>query len=65
LDSVPVLLESSSGYKWYNELKTALENAQEEVALYKLGKYTKVEKEEPEQTPQIDFDNEEGKEDKE
>lgn len=60
LDSVPVLLESSSGYKWYNELKDALTKAQEEVAAYKMGKYTKADKDLPEEeTPELVFESNE------
>lgn len=40
-------LDTMSSYKWYNELKAAAEKAREEVALYKEGKYTPVEVEEP------------------
>ncbi len=42
LTTPEVALDSLSGYKWYNELKAAADQAREEVALYKEGKYTPV-----------------------
>lgn len=46
LKSPEITLDNLSSYRWYNELKDAANNAREEVALYKEGKYTAVEKEE-------------------
>lgn len=34
-----IALDSLSSYVWYNELKAAADNARQEVALYKNGKY--------------------------
>lgn len=39
-------LDGLSSYRWWNELKTASDNARKEVELYKLGKCTPPEKEE-------------------
>lgn len=41
-----ITLDNLSSYKWWNELKTAVDNAREEVSLYKEGNYTPVEVEE-------------------
>lgn len=38
LESPKITLDNLSSYKWYNELKAAVDTAQEEVALYKEGK---------------------------
>ena len=38
-----VTMDNLSGYVWYQELKEAADNAREEVALYREGKYTPVE----------------------
>jgi len=48
IKSPEITLDSLSSYKWWNELKTATDNAREEVSLYKEGNYTPVEKEEEE-----------------
>ena len=39
-------MDSLSSYKWYNELKAAVDKVREEVRLYKEGKYEAVEEEE-------------------
>jgi hypothetical protein len=58
IESPKISLDSGSGYKFYNELKEAADNAKEEVALYALGKCTQPEVEEAiEDLPKIDFDN--------
>lgn len=44
-------LDKNSVYTWYNELNTAAATARNEVALYKEGKYTAVEKEEDTNDP--------------
>lgn len=41
-----VALDGLSAYRWWNELKTASDNARKEVELYKAGKYTPVEEKE-------------------
>lgn len=41
-----ITLDNLSSYKWWNELKEAVDNAREEVSLYKEGNYTPVEVEE-------------------
>lgn len=41
-------LDNLSSYKWYNELKTAVDEIRNEVAQYKEGKYIAVEEEEDE-----------------
>ncbi len=46
VESTKVLLDNFSGYKWYNELKAAADDARREVELYKEGKYIQVEPEE-------------------
>lgn len=38
-----ISLDNLGGYKWYNELLTAANNVQEEVALYAEGKCTPIE----------------------
>ena len=43
LETPDVLMEASSGYKWYNELKAAADLCRDEVAMYALGKCTKPE----------------------
>lgn len=45
IESPKISLDKLSSYKWYNELKTASDNAREEVKLYKEGKYEPVEEE--------------------
>lgn len=42
-------LDNLSSYQWYNELKQAADKARKEVELYKEGKYTAVEVEDPEE----------------
>lgn len=42
-ESPKISLESSSSYKWYNELKTVADNLRLEVELYEGGKGTKTE----------------------
>jgi hypothetical protein len=44
-------LDNLSSYQWYNELKAAADNAREEVALYKEGKYTSVQEEDDKPNP--------------
>lgn len=44
-------LDNLSSYHWYNELKVAADNAREEVALYKEGKYTAAVEEEEKANP--------------
>lgn len=51
-----IALDNLSSYKWYNELRKAADNAREEVALYKEGKYTEVEPEEKEDPAQLKID---------
>lgn len=46
IKSPEITLDNLSSYKWWNELKTAADQAREEVSLYKEGNYTPVEKEE-------------------
>lgn len=45
-ESPKISLDNFSSYKWYNELKAAIELVREEVALYKEGKCISVEVEE-------------------
>jgi hypothetical protein len=56
LKSPEITLDNLSSYNWYNELKDAANNAREEVALYKEGKYTAVEKEKEEKKQPDLFD---------
>lgn len=49
LEMPKVPLDNLSSYKWYNELKIAADNARREVELYKGGKYTTPEIEEPQE----------------
>lgn len=56
METPEVLMDASSGYKWYNELKEVADLVRMEVALYALGKCTKPTKTEEEETPQIDFE---------
>lgn len=44
-----IMIDDLASYKWYNELRTAVDTIREEVALYKEGKYTPVETEDPNQ----------------
>lgn len=44
IETPKVSLDEGSSYKWYNELKDAVDNAREEVLLYRNGKYIPVEK---------------------
>ena len=46
LESPQILIESTSSYKWYNELKAAADQAREEVEKYKKGNYIPVEEDE-------------------
>jgi hypothetical protein len=57
-------MDDLSSYKWYNELKTAVDKIREEVRLYKEGKYEAVEDEAYENPRQLKItDNiEEGEE---
>ncbi|HRO18536.1 MAG TPA: hypothetical protein PLU07_10115 [Ferruginibacter sp.] len=43
IETPKVVLDNLSGYKWYNELKDAVTNCQEEVAMYREGNYIPVE----------------------
>lgn len=47
LESPKIALDNLSSYKWYNELKTAVDKAKLEVQLYEGGKGTAAEPEEP------------------
>jgi hypothetical protein len=49
LESPAIPMDSLSSYKWYNELKDAVEAARYEVALYKEGNYTPVQVDEDEE----------------
>ena len=51
LETPRIPIESTSSYKWYNELKSASDKARLEVELYKNGKYIPVEEEEEEKDP--------------
>lgn len=51
LASPKIPIDNLSSYKWYNELKTAVDEIRREVKLYKEGKYTAVEEEEAEDNP--------------
>jgi len=54
LETPKIYIHEHSAYKWYNELKTAADNAREEVALYKEGGYIPVEDDEiPEDPAQL------------
>lgn len=46
LETPQIPLDNLSSYQWYNELKTALDNARNEVELYKDGKCTPVDNKE-------------------
>jgi len=48
VETPQISIDSASSYQWYNELKAAADTVREEVALYKLGKYTATETEETE-----------------
>ena len=48
LETPRILIESSSSYKWWNELKAASDKARLEVELYKNGKYIPVEEDDEE-----------------
>ncbi|MEJ7914357.1 MAG: hypothetical protein WKF70_14465 [Chitinophagaceae bacterium] len=69
LSSPRIPLDNLSSYKWYNELKVAADKARTEVELYKEGKYTAVEHDEPEEDhrnqSKFDFSNPEGKDEDE
>lgn len=45
IETPKIPLDNLSSYKWYNELKTAADNARQEVILYKGGKYIEPEEE--------------------
>lgn len=47
-----ISVDHLSSYKWYNELKEAIEVIRMETALYKEGKYTPVEVDEDAENPQ-------------
>jgi hypothetical protein len=49
LETPKIPLDNLSSYKWYNELKAAADDARREVELYKEGKYTSPEADEPEE----------------
>ena len=60
-----ILLEEGTGYKWYKELKEAIEDARREVNLYRSGKYELAEQEdekENEKQTKLKFQPEESKE---
>lgn len=60
LDMFKVSITDHSPYKWYNELKVAIEKVCEEVALYREGNYIPVEPEEDKVDPdqmEMDFKN--------
>lgn len=63
LETPKVPIDSLSSYTWHNELKDAVDQCREEVALYHYGKYTPVQKdEEEEEDPKqakIDFSKKE------
>lgn len=40
IESPKILIENFSGYKWYNELKEAIDGVKKETQLYHEGKYT-------------------------
>lgn len=53
-----IQIDNLSGYKWYNELKAAVEAAKREVEAYMNGKFTPVVKEEKEDPDQLDISDE-------
>lgn len=53
IDSPKIALDKLSSYKWYNELKTAIEKCRNEVARYHEGNYDEVEPEEKEDPNQL------------
>lgn len=46
LESPKIPIDNLSSYKWYNELKSAIDKCRQEVEAYHNGKYTPVEVEE-------------------
>ncbi|HRN92995.1 MAG TPA: hypothetical protein PLS87_11285 [Ferruginibacter sp.] len=51
IETPKVVLDNLSGYKWYNELKSAVLECQEEVAMYREGNYIPVEESSDEPDP--------------
>lgn len=51
LASPKIPMDNLSSYKWYNELKAAVDDVRNEVELYKEGKYTPVETDDDEDNP--------------
>lgn len=47
IETPKIPLDSLSGYKWFNELKAASDNARKEVSEYKEGNFEVPEKDEP------------------
>lgn len=56
LETPKILLDKHSGYKYWDDLKSVIDDACEEVAAYKEGKYT--EQEEPEDPKQLKLTDE-------
>ena len=46
IETPKIPLDNLSSYKWYNELKSAVDEVRKEVSLYKEGKYVAYEEEE-------------------
>lgn len=53
IETPKIPLDNLSSYKWYNELKTVVENIRKEVSQYKEGKYVAYEEEEATSSAQI------------
>ena len=53
IETPKIALDSLSGYKWYNELKSASDEARREVAEYKEGNFEVPEKEEKPNAKQL------------
>lgn len=53
IETPKIPLDNLSSYKWYKELKTAVENVRKEVSEYKEGKYVDYEEEETTSSAQI------------
>lgn len=51
--SPKIPMNNLSSYKWYNELKEAVDDVRHEVSLYREGKYTPVEVEKAENAQQM------------
>lgn len=49
LVSPKIPIDNLSSYKWYEDLKEAVDNCRREVALYHYGKFTEVEVQQPEE----------------